>query len=186
MRTPIRFVALLIPCGLILAAAGCETAPKTPAARNALRDQGQAAVKAMRADFPKVGEAIDSGYGYAVFPEVTKAGAVVGGGYGRGSVYEQGRFIGYADITKVSAGAQVGAQTFRELIVFQNKEALERFKSSKLKFDANASAVILNAGGAVTADYTDGVLVYCQPVGGAMAEASVGGQEFGFVPAGGE
>ena len=40
-------------------------------------------------------------------------------------------------------------------------------------------------GAAASADYRNGVVVFAQPIGGLMAEASVGGQEFGFVPAGG-
>jgi lipid-binding SYLF domain-containing protein len=85
----------------------------------------------------------------------------------------------------VSVGLQAGGQAFRQLILFQNKEALDDLRFGKLKFDATASAVAVNAGAAATADYRNGVLVFAQPIGGLMAEAAIGGQEFGFVPAGG-
>ena len=43
---------------------------------------------------PTFKDFISKSYGYAVFPLVGKGGYVVGGAYGKGWVYEQGRFIG--------------------------------------------------------------------------------------------
>ncbi len=106
---------------------------------------------------------------------------IVGGGYGRGIVYEQGAMIGYADITQATVGAQIGGQTFSELLVFQSKEALDRFRQNKLEFSANASAVIMKKGAAKAARFENGVAIFVEPRAGAMAEASVGGQKFTFV-----
>jgi lipid-binding SYLF domain-containing protein len=180
---------LSLPMACLLAAtfagAGCSTAPKNQTEKKALRTEADAAIERMTAQDPGLRGLIDRAYGYAVFPNIGKGGLLVGGSYGRGVVYEQGNFIGYADLTKVTVGLQAGGQAFRELILFQNKEALDDLRFGKLKFDATASAVAVNAGAAATADYRNGVLVFAQPTGGLMAEASVGGQEFGFVPAGG-
>jgi lipid-binding SYLF domain-containing protein len=178
---------LFLPAACLLAVAlfgsGCSTAPKNQAEKDALRGEADAALAKMTAQDDSLRAKVDSAYGYAVFPNIGKGGLLVGGSYGRGVVYEQGQFIGYADLTKVSVGLQAGGQAFRELILFQNKEALDDLRFGKLKFDATASAVVVNAGAAATADYRNGVLVFAQPTGGLMAEASVGGQEFGFVPA---
>ena len=179
-----------IPAACVLAAAlfssGCSTAPKNQGEKDALRSEADAALQKMTAQDSSLRAKVDSAYGYAVFPNIGKGGLVVGGSYGRGVVFEQGQFIGYADLTTVSVGLQAGGQAFRELILFQTKEALDDLRFGKLKFDATASAVAVNAGAAATADYRNGVLVFAQPTGGLMAEASVGGQEFGFVPAGGK
>jgi lipid-binding SYLF domain-containing protein len=181
---------LSLPAACLLAAAlfssGCHTAPKNQAQKDALRSDANNAVDKMAAQDTSLRGKLEGAYGYAVFPEIGKGGLIVGGSYGRGVVFEQGQFIGYADLTKVSVGLQAGGQAFRELILFQNKEALDDLRFGKLKFDATASAVAVNAGAAATADYRNGVLVFAQPIGGLMAEASVGGQEFGFVPAGGK
>ena len=178
-----------LPASCLLVAAialtGCSTAPKNQAKKDALRGEADAAVERMTAQDSSLRGLIDQAYGYAVFPNIGKGGLLVGGSYGRGVVFEQGQFIGYADLTKVTVGLQAGGQAFRELILFQNKEALDDLRFGKLKFDATASAVAVNAGAAATADYRNGVLVFAQPIGGLMAEAAVGGQEFGFVPAGG-
>src|SRR5690606_34069387 len=100
---------------------------------------------------------LDKSYGYAVFPDVGKGGLGLGGAYGRGQVFEQGRLIGYCDLSQATIGLQAGAQTYSELIVFENKEALDRFTSGRFEFSANASAVALKAGAAAAADYTNGV-----------------------------
>ena len=44
--------------------------------------------------------------GYAIFPSVGKAAAVVGGAYGHGVVFEQGKRIGYATIAQMTVGRQ--------------------------------------------------------------------------------
>jgi len=122
------------------------------------------------------------GHGYAVFPEVAKGGLVFGGAYGRGVVYEQGTHIGYADLSQASFGLQMGGQTYSELIVFENKPALDRFEAGRLDFTADATAVILETGAAANARFVDGVTVIVRPLAGAMAEASVGGQQFKYIP----
>jgi lipid-binding SYLF domain-containing protein len=115
-----------------------------------------------------------------IFPSVGKGGVIVGGAYGRGEVYEQGQLVGYADVTQATVGAQLGGQTFSELIVFENREAMDRFKRGNFEFAANVSAVALKAGAAAAARYTNGVAVFVKPEGGAMFEASIGGQKFTF------
>jgi len=97
-------------------------------------------------------------------------------------VYEGGQHIGYADMRQGSFGLQVGGQTYSELIVFENKAALERFQQGRLDFAADASAIIVETGAAATARFVDGVAVIVRPIAGAMAEASVGSQQFTYVP----
>ena len=122
------------------------------------------------------------GYGFAFFPEITKAGFVVGGASGRGVVYEKGEHIGYADLTQMSVGFQAGLQDYSQLIVFENQSAMDKFKRNEIDFGANASAVVADKGAAIGAQFVDGVAVFVRPTGGAMAEASVGGQQIAYLP----
>jgi lipid-binding SYLF domain-containing protein len=162
--------------------AGCTTAPESPQTRTALLESAKATLEHMvRAD-PSVESLVRSGHGYALFPEVVKAGLGLGGGYGQGVVYEQGQHVGFADLTLGSLGAQIGGQTFSELIVFQNKAAMDRFKLSPVDFTAGAAAMILQNGAAANAEFIQGVAVIVRPITGAMAEATIGGQQFKFVP----
>ena len=160
---------------------GCSSAPKSAEDRSALRSEGQVSIEKFNRTDPTLDKFMDNSYGYVVFPEVGKGGLIVGGSYGHGVVYEQGSLVGYADMTSATVGLQAGGQTFAELIVFKDKAALDRFKNGKLKFSANVSAVILKSGAADAAKFSDGVAVFIEPLGGAMVEASVGGQSFSYI-----
>ncbi|MEA2707591.1 MAG: hypothetical protein QOF78_192 [Phycisphaerales bacterium] len=174
-----RAAAIALVTMLII---GCQTAPKTEAKKASLEQDAQSALKQMEAADPALADVVSRAYAYAIFPHVGKGGLIVGGGYGRGVVYEQGRQIGFADMTQASVGAQIGGQSFSELIVFENKEALDRFKNNQLTFSANASAVAVKKGAASSMKYENGVAVFVMPRAGLMAELSVGGQKFTFSP----
>jgi lipid-binding SYLF domain-containing protein len=148
-----------------------------------MRDTSRAALSSMQAKDETLDDVINHAAGYAIFPNVGKGGLIVGGAQGRGEVFEKGQFIGYAELQQASVGAQIGGQTYRELIVFQDQAALDRFKAGKVEFAANVSAIALKAGAAKSAEFKDGIAVFVQPTGGLMAEASVGGQRFTFTPA---
>ena len=119
-------------------------------------------------------------YGYVMLPNVGKGAVGVGGASGNGIVYEQGKIVGKAKMSQVTVGFQFGGQAYRELIFFENKEALDRFKTNKVEFSAQASAVAATAGASANAKYTDGIMIYTQQKGGLMYEASVGGQKFKY------
>lgn len=119
-------------------------------------------------------------YGYVIFPNIGKGALIVGGAGGKGTVYEKRKAIGKAKMVQVTVGAQAGGQAYREVIFFENKEALDRFKDNKLEFSGQVSAVAAKAGVAATAKYREGVLVFTEERGGLMLEASIGGQKFTY------
>lgn len=122
----------------------------------------------------------DKSYGYVIFPNVGKGGLGVGGAAGNGAVYENNKVIGMAKLSQVSIGFQAGGQAYREVIFFESKKEMDRFKSSQFEFSAQASAVAVTAGASGNAKYTDGVMVFTMQKGGLMYEASIGGQQFKF------
>ena len=83
---------------------------------------------------------------------------------------------------QASIGAQLGGQTYSEIIFFENATTLNDFKKSNFTLAAQASAVALSAGAAANASYQDGVAVFTASKTGLMYEASVGGQKFTFHP----
>jgi lipid-binding SYLF domain-containing protein len=174
--TGMALVATIV-AGLLV---GCATAPTSRAEQQALVAQATSTLQQMRAEDPALGELVRRGYGYALFPKVTKGGLGVGGAYGRGVVYEQGRHVGYSDLSQASVGLQAGGQTFSELLVFESKDALDQFKAGQYNFAADASAVVMESGAATNASFIDGVAVIVRPIGGAMVEATLGGQKFAY------
>ena len=119
-------------------------------------------------------------HGYVIFPNVGKGGIGIGGAAGNGVVYENGTKIGMAKLTQISIGFQWGGQAYREIIFFENKEALDRFKNNNIELSAQASAIAVTAGASADAKYVDGVMIYTMQKGGLMYEASVGGQKLKF------
>jgi lipid-binding SYLF domain-containing protein len=176
-----RILAAVLPLTFI--AGGCSTAPKTQAKRQSLLTQSTEALDDFKQTDPTVDRFLKNAYGYAVFPGIGKGAIGVGGAYGRGVVYEQGKFVGFCDMSQGSIGFQLGGQEYSELIAFQNRDALDNFKGNNMEFAAQASAVAATAGAAATAKYDHGVKVFTETVGGLMYEASVGGQKFEFVAA---
>jgi lipid-binding SYLF domain-containing protein len=183
MQTSRHFVSLLALLALGAVMIGCETTPKNEAKKDTLVDDSHAAINRFQREDPSLRDMMSSAYGYAVFPNIGKGGVIVGGAYGKGTVYQQGNMVGYADLTQATVGAQLGGQTFSEVILFENSDAMNHFKANELAFSANASAVAIKAGAAKSAKYNNGVAVFTMPNGGLMFEASVGGQKFTYVPA---
>jgi lipid-binding SYLF domain-containing protein len=122
----------------------------------------------------------DNSYAYVMFPNVGKGGVGVGGAAGNGIVFEHGTAIGSAKMKQVSVGFQFGGQAYREVIFFENKAALDRFKQNKFEFSAQASAVAATTGASANVKYRDGVMVFTQQKAGLMYEASIGGQKFNY------
>jgi len=179
---PVKFTAVLLLGVFGFGMAGCTTAPKTEEKREALDSKSQSTLDAMRSEDPSFGRFMDNAYAYAVYAAVGKGGFIAGGSYGKGEVFEQGRMIGYSDITQATFGAQIGGQEFTEVLAFQNKAALDKFVREEYALSAAATAVALKSGAAANARWQDGVAVFQYIKGGMMAEASVGGQRFRFTP----
>jgi len=119
-------------------------------------------------------------YGYAVFPTVGKGAIGIGGAYGSGEVFKQGRLIGTSSISQLTIGFQLGGQAYSEVIFFEDKKTLNDFTTGNFEFSAQASAVAVTAGASADAAYSNGVAVFTMAKGGLMYEASIGGQKFGF------
>lgn len=142
-----------------------------------------AAIDRLKSRDPSLKLFFSKAYGYAVFPTVGKAGMGLGGAYGEGEVYRQGRFIGTSSLSQLTIGFQLGGQAYTEIIFFKDKHALDDFTSGNFEFNAQASAVAVTAGASADADYDNGVAIFTMPKGGLMYEATVGGQKFSFDPA---
>lgn len=170
----------LVGCAISASLTGCETAPKSESGKEALTAEATGAFQSFKATDSSLSALLNKSVGYAIFPSVGKAGFIAGGAYGRGTVYEGGQMIGWADISQGTVGLQIGAQSYDELVIFLTQENLDKFKKNEFAFSANLSAVAIKPGVAGAADTSKGVVVFVQPKGGVMAEASVGGQRFTF------
>ena len=131
---------------------------------------------------PKTAELFSTSKGYAIFPNVGKGAYIIGGASGNGTVYENGRLVGYADLKQVDVGLQIGGKAFVEVLFFQTQSALDDFKDGSYQMSGNVSAVILEEGASKDVEFDNGIAVVTMPKAGAMAGISVGGQRFEFFP----
>lgn len=140
--------------------------------------------KAAKSEFVKADSKMNSlfskAHGYVIFPNIGKGGLGIGGATGNGTAYEKGKMVGMARMTQVSIGFQWGGQAYREIIFFESKADMDRFKENRIELSAQVSAVAVTAGASANAKYVDGVMVFTMQKGGLMYEASVGGQKFKF------
>jgi len=163
---------------------GCYTQPATPAAQADLTSDSAKALDLMKQDAPGLQNLLDNAYAYVIFPAVRQAAFVFGGANGHGEAYQGGKLVGYAELTLVNVGAQIGGQDYSELLVFRTKDAFDKFTNNSLTLDAAASAVILKSGAAAEAKWQDDVAVFARPRAGAMVEAAIGAQRFTYKAAG--
>jgi lipid-binding SYLF domain-containing protein len=149
------------------------------------------------------GRYFDNSYGYALFPTISKGGFVIGGAYGEGRVYEQGRYVGDTAMTQASIGLQIGGQAYSQIIFFRDQRAFNEFTSGNFEFSAEASAVGIRAGASAQATttgastttsrsqtkarttskgYYKGMAIFTVAKGGLMLQAAVAGQKFSYRP----
>lgn len=151
-------------------------------------------------DAGESGSFFNNSYGYAVFPTIGKGGIGIGGAYGKGRVYEGGKYVGNTSLSQLSVGFQFGAQGYSQIIFFEDKRAFDEFTSGNFEFSADASAVAITAGASASAgstgssagasggksdattkgSYNKGMATFVVAKGGLMYEAVLAGQKFSY------
>ena len=174
-----RFITILALA--VLAAGGCATAPRTTSDRETLQMKVQTALHELNGKDPGLGGFLAGAEGYVVFPEIAKAGAGVGGAFGRGILFVHGQQVGYVKLTQASIGAQLGGQAITELIAFRDHAEVDRLRAGTFELGATAEAVMLTAGAGAWVRFADGVAVFALQRG-AMYELSVSGQKLSYEP----
>jgi lipid-binding SYLF domain-containing protein len=190
--------ALLFAAALVTGCGGAGWRPAAPSARTsgveASTEQPSASVTPMadvsatiarfRERNPKLDPYFEQAHAYVVFPRVGKGGLWLGGAGGRGYVFERGHLVGSVTLVQVTAGAQLGGQSFEQIIFLGDEAALRRLQRGKLALGADASAVVITEGAGASAAYHDGVAVFILPRAGFMGAANVAGQKMIYKPIG--
>lgn len=114
-------------------------------------------------------EVIKNAKAVAIFPEVTKAGLIVGGSYGTGILMmkQNNEWNGplFLSLYGGSIGAQIGAEQSDLLMVFNTDKALQQLQDGSLQFGAEAT-VAAGPYGEKEAVSTADIVAYQQTKGG--------------------
>ncbi len=85
--------------------------------------------------------------GILVFPDVVKAGLIVGAQYGTGALRVDGKSVGYYRTVAASYGLQVGAQKFGYALFFMTQSAVDYLENSKgWEIGVGPSVVVVDEG----------------------------------------
>ena len=85
--------------------------------------------------------------GILVFPDVYKAGFLVGASFGDGALLKNGRTAGYYRSLEASYGLQAGVQSFGYVLFFMQDSALEYLdKSAGWEIGVGPSLVVVDKG----------------------------------------
>ncbi len=146
----------------------------------------QETIEAFLAEYPELTTYFEESWGYAVFPRIWKGASMFGVAWGKGLVIEQDRLAGRCSQFLGSLGAQLGAQSYQQVILFRTEAALATFKQGRIEFEGRASAVVLTAGASVDPANLPDVAIFSLTRGGLMFEAAAAGVKYSYKPAAGD
>jgi lipid-binding SYLF domain-containing protein len=140
------------------------------------------ALEQFKKDIKGGDEFLNSAKGVLIFPNVIKAGFVVGGSYGEGALRIGGKTVDYYSTAAASFGFLAGAQSVRVIIVFMQENALQKFRDSNgWEAGVDGSVTLVNVGATGTIDTTtikDPIVGFVFGNKGLMADLSLKGSKY--------
>ena len=149
-----------------------------PAKIQEMDNKAQAAKAALLEKDPGMKRFFDAAAGYVIIPTVGKGGVGIGGAYGKGLLYEGGKYTAEVSLSQLTIGFQWGGQAYSEFLFFEDAATLTDFKKGNFELGAQISAVAVTLGASADAKFKNGMAVFTYAKGGLMYEASIGGQKF--------
>ena len=148
MRTLSTLSKLLLAAAIV---SSLLPATASAADRAALERDARAALQKLTATIPAAKSLSSSATAVLVFPKVTKAGLGVGGQYGDGVLFRQGKVAGYYNTSGASVGLQAGAQQFGYAMFMMNDKAVGALSANEgFEVGVGPSVVVMDEGKAKT------------------------------------
>ena len=112
-----------------------------PAKIQEMDNKAQAAKAALLEKDPGMQRFFDAAAGYVIIPTVGKGGIGIGGAYGKGLLYEGGKYTAEVSLSQLTIGFQWGGQAYSEFLFFEDAATLKDFKKGNFELGAQISAV---------------------------------------------
>jgi lipid-binding SYLF domain-containing protein len=180
MKKLIRTVALLLVTAV---AAVVVTAPRPAVAANAaeISQDARTALERLYTTNPKAKMLGEKAKAIMVFPSILKAGLIVGGQGGNGALFENGKIIGYYNISAASYGLQAGVQEFGYAMFLMTDGARKYVdKSDGWEVGVGPNIVVMDEGAAkslTTTTAKDDVYAFIFSQKGMMAGIGIQGSK---------
>ncbi len=143
-----RLIAIL----LVFAFAACTLISPNPASAATAAEINRNAKKALDilyAKSPKVKTLGEKAKGILVFPGIVKGGFLVGGQFGEGALFIDGKTAGYYNTIQLSYGYQAGLQKYGYALFLMSDSALKWIdKSDGWEIGTGPSIVVMDEGAA--------------------------------------
>jgi lipid-binding SYLF domain-containing protein len=132
---------------LLISGAALSILATAPAAASQLDEDAEAALKSLYETTPAAKALGENAKGILVFPNITKAGFIVGGQGGNGVLVKKGKHVGYYNTAAVSVGMQAGIQTYGYTLFFMSDTVMKDFEKSKgWEIGVGPSVVVVDSG----------------------------------------
>jgi len=140
-----------------------------------------AALKKLYASTPAAKRIGEQAKAVLIFPNIVKAGFLVGGQYGSGALVQRGTIVGHYNSVAASYGLQAGVQKFGYALFLMNDKALAYLdKSDGWEIGVGPSVVVIDQGKAKTMTSTtlrDDVYAFIFGQKGLMAGLGIQGSK---------
>ena len=134
---------------VVLALAALAFGAAQAASGHLLEQDAQAALQALYAGSPAAKALGAKARGILVFPNVTKAGFIIGGQSGDGVLFEKGKAVAHYNTGAASVGLQAGVQSYGYALFFMTDNDLGYLKRSNgWSLGTGPSIVVADAGAA--------------------------------------
>ena len=128
---PVATLTALLVAAIVIVHNPVVAQEKGKTAAAELTADSKAALSQLTAKVPQAKALAPKAIGILVFPEVTKAGLMVGGQYGEGTLLKGGKAAAFYKTTGASFGLQAGGQKYGYAMFFMNAKALGQLDEAK-------------------------------------------------------
>lgn len=146
----IKYLRLILAIPFLLLGVACSTPPTSTSGTGdpELDAKGRAALQQLFDTTPKAKDLQYQAKAVLVFPDIVKAGFLVGAQGGKGVLIgADGKILGYYRARAVSYGLQAGAQTFSEAMFLMTDDAVNNLSTSDgWSVGVGPSVVVMDAG----------------------------------------
>jgi lipid-binding SYLF domain-containing protein len=146
-----KYLSLAKTFSALLIATVALIGPQLAAAedKSLLEQDSRAALKSLYDGSPGAVALGNKAKGILVFPNVTKAGFIIGGQGGDGVLLVKDKVAAHYNTAAISVGLQAGAQSFGYVLFFMSDPVLADFRKSKnFQIGVGPNIVVVDAGAA--------------------------------------